>query len=105
MKTKLKVNDEVIVISGKHKKSRGKILAIDKKNSRVLVQGVGLRKRFTRPSQENPKGGVIEIESPLHISNVMYYDSKAKKGTRVKFGSDKNNKKVRLSVATGREID
>lgn len=105
MKTKLKINDEVIVISGKHKKSRGKILAIDKSRGRVIVQGVGLRKRFTRPSQENPKGGVVEIESPIHISNVMFYDSKTKKGSRIRMGQDKNGQKVRVSVSSGKEVD
>ncbi|RME93824.1 MAG: 50S ribosomal protein L24 [Candidatus Hydrogenedentota bacterium] len=105
IKTKLKVDDEVIVISGKHKKARGKILAIDKKRGRVVVQGVNLRKFFVPPTQENPKGGVMEIERPIHISNVMFYDSKAKAPSRIKMGVDKNGKKVRIAVKSGKEID
>ena len=103
-KTKLKVNDEVIVISGKQRKAKGPILAIDKKSQRVIVQGVNLNKRFARPTQENPKGGIIEIEAPIHISNVAYFDAKAKKGSRIKSGTDKNGKKIRVLVASGKEL-
>ncbi len=105
IKTRLKVDDEVVVISGKNRKARGKILALDKEKGRVVVQGVNLKKRFSRPTQENPKGGRVEIEAPIHISNVMYFDAKAKKGTRLKIGQDKNGKRVRLSVTSGKEID
>lgn len=94
-KTKLKVNDEVVVISGKHKGKRGKILFIDRLGERVVVQGINLRKKFIRPSQENPQGGVIEVESPIHISNVMYYDSKLKKGVRLGFKYE-DGKKIRV---------
>ncbi len=94
-KTKLKVNDEVIVIAGKHKGKRGKILFIDRLGDRVIVQGVNLRKKFIRPSQENPQGGMIEIESPIHISNVMYYDPKLKKGVRLGFKYE-DGKKIRV---------
>jgi large subunit ribosomal protein L24 len=103
IKTRLKVNDEVIVIAGKHKKSRGQILRIDREKQQVVVKGVNLRKRFTRPTQENPKGGVIEIEMPIALSNVQYYDSKEKKPTRIAYGQDKNGKKLRYSVASGRK--
>ncbi|MCS6972030.1 MAG: 50S ribosomal protein L24 [Turneriella sp.] len=102
-KTRLKVNDEVIVIAGKFKKARGKILRIDREKNRVVVQGVNLRKRFARPTQDNPKGGVIEVEMPIAISNVQYYDAKEKRGTRIAYGYDKNQKKIRLSVASGRK--
>lgn len=105
IKTRLRVDDEVVVISGKNRKARGKILAIDSKRGRVVVKGVNLRKFFSRPTQENPKGGIIEIERPIHISNVMYYDSKAKAPTRIKMGEGKNGEKVRIAVKSGREID
>jgi large subunit ribosomal protein L24 len=102
-KTRLKVKDEVIVIAGKHKKSRGEILRIDREKQQVVVKGVNLRKRFARPTQENPKGGIIEIEMPIALSNVQYYDSKEKKPSRIAFGVDKNGQKVRYSVASGRK--
>ena len=103
IKTRLKVNDEVVVISGKMRKQRGKILAIDKVNGRVVVQGVNMKKRYTRPTQENPKGGQVEIEHPMHISNVAYFDAKAKKATRIKMKLD-NGKKVRVAATSGKEL-
>ncbi|MEQ9367229.1 MAG: 50S ribosomal protein L24 [Leptospirales bacterium] len=80
---KLKTGDEVIVIAGREKGKRGEIMFIDKPRNRVVVQGVNKIKRFQRPTQENPQGGVIEIEQGLHLSNVMYYDAKAKQGRRL----------------------
>ncbi|MES0490743.1 MAG: 50S ribosomal protein L24 [Leptospirales bacterium] len=104
IKTKLRVEDEVIVISGKSKNQRGKILVIDKTGGRVIVQGVNQKKRFVRPSQENPKGGVVEIEAPLQLSNVAYYDAKSKKGSRIKIAIDKNGKKTRVVTSSGKEL-
>ena len=104
IKTKLRVDDEVVVIAGKNKNQRGRIILVDRKKGRVIVQGVNKRKRFQRPTQENPKGGVIEVEAPLHISNVQYYDSKTKKPSRIKAGADKNGKKVRVSVKSDKEL-
>lgn len=95
-RTKLKVNDEVIVISGKHKGKRGKIIYIDRLGERVIVQGVNLRKKYIRPSQENPQGGIVEVEAPIHISNVMYYDSKLKKGVRLGYKIE-DGKKIRVA--------
>lgn len=81
---KLKKNDEVIVISGKRedKGKKGTILSIDKKKDRVYVSGINKRRKFMRPTQENPQGGEIEVEQSIHISNVMLFDSKRKKGVR-----------------------
>ncbi len=102
-KTKLRKDDEVIVIAGKDKGRRGKILAIDKKRDRVFVEGINKRKRFVRPTQENPQGGQIELEFPIHISNVMYYDSKLKKGVRIGYSGDKKSK-IRVTRPGGKEI-
>ncbi|GIX42830.1 MAG: 50S ribosomal protein L24 [Leptospiraceae bacterium] len=105
-KTKLKVNDEVVVIAGKHKGKRGKILYIDRLRERVIVQGVNKIKKFVRPTQENPQGGQIEIEAPIHISNVMYYDPKIKRGVRIGYKFE-DDKKLRVARGKGgnREID
>ncbi|MDH4263990.1 MAG: 50S ribosomal protein L24, partial [Spirochaetia bacterium] len=64
---------------------------------------VNMRKRFARPTQENPKGGVIEVEMPIEISNVQFYDSKEKKASRIAVGKNKEGARVRLSVASGRK--
>ncbi|MCS7204682.1 MAG: 50S ribosomal protein L24 [Leptospiraceae bacterium] len=105
-KTKLKVNDEVIVIAGKHKGKRGKILYIDRLRQRVIVQGINKIKKYVRPTQENPKGGVIEIEAPIHISNVMFYDPKLKRGVRIGYKFDEDRKvRVARGKGGGKEID
>jgi len=104
VKTKLRIDDEVVVIAGKNRSQRGRIIAVDRKRGRVIVQGVNMRKRFQRPTQENPKGGVVEMEAPMHITNVQYYDSKSKKPSRIKAGVDKNGKKVRVLVKSGKEL-
>lgn len=104
-RTRLKVNDEVVVISGKNKDSKGKIMAMNLETGRIVVQGVNLRRQFTRPTQENPQGGTIEREMPIHISNVMYWDSKAKKPSRIGAKNDANGVKLRIAKASDRTID
>lgn len=104
-KFKLQREDEVICITGKDKGKRGKIIAIDKKRDRVLVAGINKAKKVVKPSQENPQGGVIEVERPIHISNVQYYDSKKKKGVRLGV-KEMRDKKVRVTrpIKDEREI-
>lgn len=102
--TRLKKGDEVIVIAGKHKSQKGEVLGVLREKGQIFVKGVNLRKRFARPTQEAPKGGIIEIEGPIHISNVMAYDSKAKKRSRIKIGSEKGGAKTRVLVASGKEL-
>ena len=83
MKFKIKRDSEVIVIAGEHKGKKGKVLKIFRDTQRVLVEGVNVRKKCLKKSQENPKGGMIEIEMPIHYSNVMLVGAKvagAKKG-------------------------
>lgn len=101
--TKLRKDDEVIVIAGKEKGKRGKIMAFDKARNKVVVQGVNRLKRFQRPSQENPKGGVVEIEQGLPLANVLFYDSKSKKGVRLGYKTT-DGKKVRVTRPDGREV-
>lgn len=93
-KFRFKKNDEVICIAGKEKGKKGKVLSIDKKRDRVIVEGLNKRKRFMRPTQENPQGGVIEVEAAIHISNVMFYDSKKKR----EFASDSRPSKGKRSA-------
>ncbi len=103
-RTKLRKDDEVIVIAGREKGKRGKIMFIDRAGERVVVQGINKRKRFQRPSQENPQGGVLEIEAPFEISNVMFYDAKQKKGVRLGFKVKDDGNKVRVVRPEGREV-
>lgn len=74
MKYKLKKGDEVVVIAGVHKGERGQVISIIKDSCRVVVEGVGLVKRYLKKSQKNPEGGAVEVESSIHYSNVMKAD-------------------------------
>ena len=80
MKRKIKSGDEVVVISGAHKGGRGKILQMISSSDRVVVEGVNIRKRTVRKSEERPEGGIEEREGTIHYSNVMLaerFDSRA----------------------------
>jgi len=99
---KIKKGDLVKVIAGKDKDKEGKIIAINKKNSTVLVEGINMMTKHTKASAANQAGGIIEQEAPLDISNVMYiYKGKP---TRIGF-SEKDGKKVRVAKSTGDVID
>jgi large subunit ribosomal protein L24 len=104
MAARLRKGDEVIVISGKEKGKKGRIKAISHDDGRVLVEGLNLIKRHTRPTPRNPSGGIIEKEAPIHASKVMPIDPATGKGTRVHFKTDeKSGKKTRLAKS-GDEI-
>lgn len=77
MKFKIKRDSEVVVISGEHRGKKGKVLKVLRDSQRVLVEGVNVRRKCIKKSQENPKGGVIETEMPIHYSNVMLVGAKA----------------------------
>jgi large subunit ribosomal protein L24 len=95
--------------NGKKVYTRGRVIKVLPKQNRVLVEGVNMVKKHTRPSQANPQGGIIEKEAPIHISNVMIEDPKTKEPTRVgyKFIEDKNGekKKVRYAKKSGEILD
>ena len=71
MKSKLKRSDEVMVVNGREKGKQGKVLSIDHSRSRVIIEGLNMVKKTMRKSQKNQKGGIVEIEAPIHLSNVM----------------------------------
>ena len=103
---KFKKEDNVIVISGNYKGKTGKILKVFPKKERVIIEGVNIRKRHTKASNQNPKGGIIEKESPINASNIMIIDSKTNEPTRIGkkiIIDDKTRKKksVRISRLSG----
>ena len=104
MAARIVKGDTVIVISGKDKGKTGKVLRILREDDRVLVAGINLVKRHTRPTPRNPSGGIIEREQPLHACKVMLVDPKTGKGTRVRFKALENGSKVRVAVKSGEEI-
>ena len=91
----VKKGDKVIVITGKDKGKTGVILAAFPKKNRVLVEGVNIVKKHSKPSQMNPQGGIINQEAPIHVSNVMLIDPKTGEPTRVGIKIE-NGKKVRV---------
>lgn len=99
---KIKKGDKVKIIAGKDKDKEGKVISVDKKNTRVLVEGVNMITKHAKPSAANPNGGIIQKEAPIDLSNVMYLHKG--KPTRVGFKIEKD-KKVRFAKSTGDVID
>jgi large subunit ribosomal protein L24 len=85
MAGKVRRGDVVQVIRGDHKGARGKVLRVDHARDMVYVEGVNIVYRHVRPTRRNPQGGRIQKEAPIHVSNVLPYDSKAGRGLRVRF--------------------
>ena len=99
---KIKKGDTVKVITGKDKDKEGKVLSVDKKKAKVLVEGINMVTKHAKPSAANQNGGIIQKEAPIDISNVMYLHKG--KATRVGFKMD-GDKKVRFAKTTGEVID
>lgn len=99
---KIKKGDMVKVIAGKDKDKEGKVIAVDKKDGRVLVEGVNMLTKHTKPSMANQNGGIVHQEGYIDASNVMLLHNG--KATRVGFKMD-GDKKVRFAKATGEIID
>ena len=99
---KIKKGDTVKVIAGKDKDKEGKVLSVNQKEGTVLVEGINMLTKHTKPSVSNQNGGIIHQEGPIDISNVMYVHKG--KATRVGFKMD-GDKKVRYAKSTGEVID
>jgi large subunit ribosomal protein L24 len=103
MAAKIKKGDRVVVLTGKDKGREGAVTKVFPKEQRVLVEGINIVHRHTRPSQTDPQGGIKNKEAPIHLSNVALVDSKGKP-TRVGFRVD-GDKKVRFAKTTGEVIN
>jgi large subunit ribosomal protein L24 len=100
----VKKGDTVIVIAGRDKGKTGRVLEVKLEVGRVVVEGVGIVKRHTKPSQQNRVGGIVDKPAPIAISNVQLLEAQTGKGTRVRVGTDKNGKKTRVSTRTGKVL-
>ncbi len=101
---RLRVGDEVIVISGSDKGRRGRVMRLLERE-RLMVAGVRMVKRHTKPDpSRNRPGGIIEKEAPIHISNVALYNSQAERADRVRFQFAENGEKQRVFVSDGRSV-
>ena len=103
-KMHIKTGDTVVIISGKDKGKKGKVIAAYPKKDRVGVEGLNQVKRHAKPSQNNPQGGIITKEASLHVSNVMLVDPESGKPTRVRTVIQADGTKVRTAVKSGKAI-
>jgi large subunit ribosomal protein L24 len=103
-KLKIKKGDKVVVITGKDKGKTGEVLRVVPAESRVVVQGVNMVKRHTRPVMGNP-GGIVEKEAAIHVSNVAHIDPKSSKPTRVGYRTLDDGRKVRFARRSGEVLD
>jgi large subunit ribosomal protein L24 len=101
---KIKKGDKVIVLSGKDKGKTGEVTRAMPKDGKVVVSGVNVAIRHTKPTQGDPQGGLKRSEAPMHISKVAHVTADGKP-TRVRFETNKDGKKVRVAVKTGEKID
>lgn len=111
---KLKSGDKVVIISGADKGKQGTIMKVLNKSNRVVLEGEGLSKvkKHLKPSQANPDGGIMEVEKPIHVSNVMLIDPKTKKPTKIgyktitkKVKKEDQEVKVRFAKKSGEVLD
>ena len=101
---RIKKNDRVMVIAGKDRGKIGKVLEVFPKADRVLVETINKVKKAQRKTQQNQQGGLVDIEAPIHISNVMLVDKKTNKPTRFKVSILKDGTRVRISKNSGEII-
>lgn len=103
-KLHIKKGDIVIVNSGDDKGKEGKVLSVDPEKQRAIVEGVNIVSKATKPSAQNPQGGIIKKEAPIHISNLNVKDPKTGKATRIGRRKNEDGKLVRYSKKSGEEI-
>ena len=100
---KLKTGDKVVVVAGSNKGKEGKITKI--LDSKVIVEGVNIVKKHLKPKNNNGTGEIVEVEAPIHASNVMLVDPKTKKPTKGRVEKDSKGKKIRISKKSNEKID
>lgn len=99
-----KTGDKVVVIAGKDKGKEGKILKTLAKENKVVVENVNVVKKHQKGNGQTP-GGIVDMEAPIHASNVMIVDPKSKKPTRIGHSTDKNGKKIRVTKKSNSSLD
>lgn len=104
VKMRIRKGDHVRVIRGNFAGQEGTVLRALPRENRVVVEGINLRKRHTRPSDENPEGGIVTFEAPIHASNVMLLDPKSDEPTRVRMRIEEDGTKERVAVKSGTPI-
>ena len=103
-KLHVKKGDNVMVIAGNNKGQSGRVLIIDREKRRAIVEGVNMISKHTRPNADNPKGGIIKQEAPVHISNLMLIDKSGKPTRTGRNKDEKTGKTARISKKSGEVI-
>lgn len=103
-KLKIKKGDQVMVITGESKGQKGRVLDVIRDKERVLVEGINLVSKHTKPNAKAPQGGIVKKEAPVHISNLLVIDPASGKPARVGRKLNEKNKLVRYSKKSGEEI-
>ena len=101
---RIKKGDRVKVITGAYKGAIGEVTSVYPKEDKVIVEGVNMVKKHQKPTQANPDGGIIEKEAKIHVSNVMLWDEKSKKASRIKMEVKEDGTKVRVYKTSGKEV-
>jgi large subunit ribosomal protein L24 len=105
MAARIRKGDTVVVLTGKDKGRTGQVLRSIPDESRVVVSGVNIVARHTKPTQADPQGGIKRNEAPIHVSNVAHVDPTSGKPTRIGFRTDDKGRKVRFAKRSGESID
>ncbi len=105
MAARIKKGDQVVVISGSSKNTRGEVLSVSPAAQKAVVRGVAIAKRHTKPTRMGEPGGIIEREAPIHLSNLKLIDPKSGQPTKVGFRVLDGGRKVRVAKATGEIIE
>ncbi len=103
-KLHIKKGDNVMVIAGNHKGQSGRVLVVDMEKKRAIVEGVNLMSKHTKPNAQNPNGGIVKQEAPVHVSNLMLIDKSGKATRTGRKKDEKTGKSVRYSKKTGEVI-
>ena len=103
MKLKIKTGDTVRIVAGDHKGTEGKVVRVDQEKNKAIVEGANMVSKHEKPSAQNPQGGIVQKEAPIHISNLALIDSKSGETTRVGY-EIRDGKKVRFSKKSNEVI-
>lgn len=102
---RVRKDDQVVVVAGKNKGTKGKVLQVIPGADRVVVDGVNVVTKHIKPTQANPQGGVVKRPAPIHLSNVMLVDPKTGEPTRVRVKVLESGRRVRIAAKSGEQID
>ena len=101
---RIKKDDEVIVIAGKDNGKTGKVMSVNERTQRAVVENINLHKKNIRKSQQFPEGKILDVPAPIHLSNIMLYDPKTKKGVRISRVRE-DGKSVRVAKGSGHRFE